>query len=81
MDIALIDSSPSSQRLLLAVDRNNESSGAAKSLLILECDTDSSWHPNGRSETLITEADDIKADDLQKLLYTNESLRKTTDFE
>ncbi|KAK0656693.1 hypothetical protein B0T16DRAFT_399942 [Cercophora newfieldiana] len=70
--------------LVLAVDPLVSPEGVVDpSLIILTRDSpSSSWMPDGpQKEALVVEGESIKQEELQKLLYFTESLRKTSDFE
>lgn len=78
-------SSSSSPRLLLAVDVITAAdSQGGSSLFWVDCEAALGWRLRSCQETSVVAGDDepaLKPEDLQKILYTTESLRKTTDFE
>jgi len=77
-------SSPTTQGLLVAVDPRVSTSGegGGDSLIVLEREMTSGWELRSKKvEAQAVEGGGINPEDLDKILYTVESLRKTSDFE
>lgn len=84
LDIASLSSETGSKpSLIVAVDPQISGEGeASPSLIVLSKNGLSSWQTSGvQKEALVVEGESIKLEELQKILYSTESLRKTSDFD
>lgn len=84
LDVVPVDVDSGSPKLLVAVDPESGAEGEQKSsILVVERDGASGWHlgAGGAVGPAIEEDEGGKAEDWQKLLYSTEGLRKTSDFE
>ena len=83
LDVVTVDADSASPKLLLAVDpKNAEEGGQKASILVVESDGASGWRlGTGSAMGPVNGEDGSKPADLQKLLYSTEGLRKTSDFE
>ena len=83
LDVEAIESSGPSPRLLVAVDNSASAEGESSSLIVLEKEgaAEAGWKQSNVQN--LPAAGDIKlsVEELQKILYTTESLRKLTDFD
>ncbi|KAK4447573.1 hypothetical protein QBC34DRAFT_409783, partial [Podospora aff. communis PSN243] len=83
LDIATLHREASqSPDLILAIDPQVSAEGTAgASLVVLTKDaTGQSWSSTCEKEALFVEGENIKLEELQKILYSTENLRKTSDF-
>jgi tRNA (guanine-N(7)-)-methyltransferase subunit TRM82 len=84
LDIATLHREASqSPDLILAIDPQVSAEGTAgASLVVMTKDAaGQSWSSACEKEALIVEGENIKLEELQKILYATENLRKTSDFE
>jgi hypothetical protein len=84
LDIATLYRGDSqSPGLILAIDPQVSAEGiAGASLVVLTKDASGqTWNSASEKEALVVEGENIKLEELQKILYAKESLRKTSDFE
>ncbi|KAK0754212.1 hypothetical protein B0T18DRAFT_424635 [Schizothecium vesticola] len=83
LDVVPVDLDSGSPKLLVAVDPESGAEGEQKaSILVVERDGASGWGLGaGGAVGPAKEAEGGKAEDWQKLLYSTEGLRKTSDFE
>ncbi|KAL2017489.1 hypothetical protein VTK56DRAFT_2031 [Thermocarpiscus australiensis] len=83
LDVEVIESSGPAPRLLVAVDPSASPDGNGASLLVLdkEAEAEAGWRQSSVQNLPPAENINIGAEELQKILYTTESLRKLTDFD
>lgn len=84
LDVVPVDVDSGSPKLLVAVDPESGAEGEQKaSILVVERDGASGWRlgAGGAAGPVIEEGEGGKPEDWQKLLYSTEGLRKTSDFE
>jgi hypothetical protein len=83
LDVVPVNVDSGSPKLLVAVDPESGAEGEQKaSIRVVERDGASGWRLGaGGAVGPVEEAEAGKAEDWQKLLYSTEGLRKTSDFE
>lgn len=84
LDVVPVDVDSGSPKLLVAVDPESGAEGEEKaSILVVERDGTSGWRlgAGGAVGPVVEEDEGGKPEDWQKLLYSTEGLRKTSDFE
>lgn len=83
LDVVPVDMDSGSPKLLVAVDPESGAEGEQKaSIIVVERDGASGWRLGaGGAVGPVEEDEGGKAEEWQKLLYSTEGLRKTSDFE
>lgn len=83
LDVETIESSGPSPRLLVAVDCSASNEGESSSLIVLEKEdaAEAGWKQSNVQNLLAAGDIKLSVEELQKILYTTESLRKLTDFD
>jgi tRNA (guanine-N(7)-)-methyltransferase subunit TRM82 len=82
LDVDIIESPSGGQRLLVAMDPSASVSieEGSSSLVVLD-KQETGWKQTNVENLPACEDANISADELQKILYSTESLRKLTDFD
>lgn len=80
LDVELVEALGAAQRLLVAVDPSASVEGSNSSLVVLSKEQ-AGWQ-QGKVENLLAAGEiNISTEELQRILYSTESLRKLSDFD
>jgi tRNA (guanine-N(7)-)-methyltransferase subunit TRM82 len=81
LDVEVLESSGPSPRLLVAVDSSASSGEDSSSLIVLDKEAEAGWRQSGVQNLPAIGDIGISTKELEKVLYSTETLRKTTDFD